>query len=112
MNPQNPIHNQIANDIKKYPVVVFMKGTKEAPLCGFSHTVVEIFKMLGAPIHSVDVLSDPTVRDGIKSYTNWPTIPQVFVKGEFIGGCDITRDLFESGELEKKVKSALSPQNS
>lgn len=80
-----------------------MKGTKDAPLCGFSHTVVEIFKTLGAPVHSVDVLSNPAIRDGIKTFTNWPTIPQVFVKGEFIGGCDIIRDLYESGELAKKL---------
>lgn len=108
----NPAHEEITKAIQKYPVVVYMKGTKEAPLCGFSHTVVEIFKTLGAPVHSVDVLSNPTVRDAIKTFTNWPTIPQVFVKGEFIGGCDIIRDLYESGELEKKLKTALTPQNS
>lgn len=105
---QDPIHEQIETDIKKFPVVVYMKGTKEAPLCGFSHTVVEIFKRLNAPVHTVDVLANPAIREGIKTFTNWPTIPQVFVKGEFIGGCDITRDLYQNGELAKKLSGVVS----
>ena len=84
-----------ANDI-----VLYMKGTPTFPQCGFSSTVVQVFDYLGAEYASVNVLEDPMIRQGIKDYNNWPTIPQVFVKGEFIGGCDIVREMFESGELK------------
>lgn len=104
---QNPIHELIEADVRKFPVVVFIKGTKEAPMCGFSHTVIEIFKSLNTPVHAVDVLSNPAIREGIKTYTNWPTVPQVFIKGEFIGGCDITRELYENGDLQKKLQTVL-----
>lgn len=80
-------------------VVLFMKGTPTFPQCGFSSTVVQILDYIGADYGAVNVLEDPEVRQGIKDYNNWPTIPQVFVKGEFIGGCDIVKEMFETGEL-------------
>jgi len=81
-------------------VVLFMKGTPVFPQCGFSSTVVQILDYLGVDYESVNVLEDPAIRQGIKEYNNWPTIPQIFVKGEFIGGCDIMREMFETGELK------------
>ena len=84
-------------------VVLFMKGTREAPRCGFSASVVEILEGLGAKYRTVDVLADPEVREGIKAYSDWPTIPQLYIKGEFVGGADIAQELFASGELQKKL---------
>jgi monothiol glutaredoxin len=80
-------------------VVLFMKGTPAAPQCGFSAAVAEILSRLAVPFKSVDVLSDLEIREGIKAFSNWPTIPQLYVKGEFIGGCDIVREMFQTGEL-------------
>lgn len=80
-------------------VVLFMKGTPTFPQCGFSSTVVQILDYIGADYGAVNVLEDPEIRQGIKDYNNWPTIPQIFVKGEFIGGCDIVKEMFETGEL-------------
>ncbi len=80
-------------------VVLFMKGTPTFPQCGFSSTVVQILDYIGADYGAVNVLDDPEIRQGIKDYNNWPTIPQIFVKGEFIGGCDIVKEMFETGEL-------------
>ena len=99
---------QIKNTVTSNDVVLYMKGTPTFPQCGFSSTVVQILDYLGAEYHSVNVLDDQDIRQGIKDYNNWPTIPQIFVKGEFIGGCDILREMFETGELksflaEKKV---------
>ena len=93
------IQTSIDNAVKGNDVLLFMKGTPDFPQCGFSSTVVQVFDYLGADYHSVNVLEDPEVRQGIKEVNNWPTIPQVFVKGEFIGGCDIVREMFETGEL-------------
>jgi len=95
----NPAHAQIAETVGANDVVLFMKGTPTFPQCGFSSTVVQVFDYLGVNYASVNVLENPEVRQGIKDVNNWPTIPQVFVKGEFIGGCDIVREMFESGEL-------------
>jgi len=81
-------------------VVLFMKGDKDMPMCGFSGSVVRILDKLGANFISVNVLEDESIRSGIKNYTNWPTIPQLYVKGEFVGGCDIVTDMFSSGELK------------
>ena len=96
---------EVKERIKKlvcgHPVMLFMKGTPEAPQCGFSARVVEILKFIKVPFASFDVLSDEGVRQGIKEYTRWPTIPQLYVKGEFVGGCDIVQEQFENGELEK-----------
>ena len=92
--------------VDTHPVVVFMKGTKTFPQCGFSATVVEVMKRLGTDFQDVNVLADPAIRQGIKDFTNWPTIPQVYVGGKFVGGCDIVRDMYTSGELEPLVREA------
>jgi len=89
-------------------VLVFMKGNKLMPQCGFSNTVVQILNNLGVPYETVDVLSDPEIRQGIKDYSHWPTIPQVYIKGEFIGGCDIMIELYQKGELQEKLEVALA----
>lgn len=90
---------RIQDIISKDDVVLFMKGNPDFPQCGFSATVVGILKQTGVPFSSVDVLQDPFVREGIKEFSNWPTIPQLYVKGEFLGGCDIVREMFQQGEL-------------
>lgn len=102
---------QIAKKVSENDVVLYMKGTPTFPQCGFSSTVVQVFDYLGVNYASVNVLEDMDIRQGIKEVNNWPTIPQVFIKGEFIGGCDIVREMFESGELhtlltEKGVETA------
>ena len=94
------IHDRIAADIASGDVVLFMKGTPVFPQCGFSAAVVQILSELGVKFKAVDVLKDPEVRDGIKTYSNWPTIPQLYVKGEFVGGCDIIREMYENDELK------------
>jgi len=94
------VNDQIKNTVTSNDIVLYMKGTPTFPQCGFSSTVVQIFDYLGAKYASVNVLDDSEVRQGIKDFNNWPTVPQVFVKGEFIGGCDIMREMFETGELK------------
>ena len=89
-------------------VLVFMKGSKLMPQCGFSNNVVQIFNTLGVPYETVDVLADPEVRQGIKEYSDWPTIPQIYVNGEFVGGSDIAIEMYQSGELEEMVNVALA----
>lgn len=91
---------RIQSEIDETPVVLFMKGTPVFPQCGFSATVVQVLTHLGVPFKGVNVLEDGDVREGIKQFSNWPTIPQLYVKGEFVGGCDIIREMYESGELE------------
>ena len=98
------IESAIANN----RVCIFMKGNRNFPMCGFSAATVEIFEELGAPYGTVDVLTDPELREEIKAYSNWPTIPQVYIDGKFVGGCDIVRELYETGELQGLVKSALA----
>jgi len=98
------VQNQIAQTIKESPIVLFVKGTPEMPQCGFSKGVMDLFEDIGVPFKTVDVLSDPAIRDGIKRFTNWPTIPQIFIRGQFVGGFDIIRDLYEKGELKEMVK--------
>lgn len=103
------IFDQIKKDISENEVVLYMKGTPAFPKCGFSNVVVQVLTRLGVTFKGVDILEDDELRQGIKDFTNWPTIPQLYVKGEFIGGCDIVREMYESGELktlleEKKVK--------
>jgi monothiol glutaredoxin len=106
----NPIFEQIEKDIHENDIVLFMKGTRKIPQCGFSATVVQIFERLGVDaIKDVDVLKDPEIREGIKQYTNWPTVPQLYVKGEFVGGCDIVREMFQSGELQQLLKEKGVP---
>jgi monothiol glutaredoxin len=91
---------RIAEDVKNNDVLLYMKGTPVFPQCGFSSMAVQILSNLGVKFKAVDVLSDPEVREGIKSFSNWPTIPQLYVKGEFVGGADIMREMFEGGELK------------
>jgi monothiol glutaredoxin len=102
------LQQRIDQLIGSSPVYVFMKGTKLMPQCGFSNNVVQILQSLGIPFASFDVLSDPEIRQGIKEYSNWPTIPQVYVKGEFIGGSDILIEMYNSGELREKLEVALA----
>jgi len=97
----NAAHDRIRQDIGDNPVVLFMKGSPVFPQCGFSAAVVQILSHLGVKFKGMDVLSDPEIRQGIKEFSNWPTIPQLYVKGEFIGGCDIIREMFETGELQQ-----------
>ena len=98
------VTKKVEEDIKSNKIIIFMKGTKDAPQCGFSAAVVDIFKLLGAPFETRDVLQDSELREAVKQYTKWPTIPQVFINGKFIGGCDITREMFQNGELQNLVK--------
>jgi len=93
------VQTRIGDEVKSNPVVVFMKGTPVFPQCGFSAAVVQILSQLGVKFKAIDVLKDPEIRQGIKEYSNWPTIPQLYVKGEFVGGADIIREMFESEEL-------------
>ena len=95
------INEKIKEFNKENEVVLYMKGNPTFPQCGFSSTVVQILKHLGVNFHSHDVLQNEDLRDGIKKYSNWPTIPQLYVKEEFVGGCDIIREMFESGELKQ-----------
>ena len=98
------IHEFIDNEVKGTDVVLFMKGTPQFPQCGFSGQVVQILDYLGLDYKGVNVLADQEIREGIKQYSNWPTIPQLYVKGEFIGGCDIIREMFQSGELQNHLQ--------
>jgi monothiol glutaredoxin len=95
----------IKKTIASNDVVVFMKGTKQFPQCGFSGQVAQIMSHLGVEYKDVNVLEDMAIRDGIKQFTNWPTIPQIYVKGEFVGGCDIVREMFQSGELAEELSA-------
>lgn len=100
----DPTDQRIKDIIASTDVVLFMKGIPAAPQCGFSGTVVQILNGLGVPFTGINVLADPELRDGIKSFSNWPTIPQLYVKGEFVGGCDIVREMFKLGELAAVLK--------
>jgi monothiol glutaredoxin len=105
------IHDRIAQDIAAHDVVLFMKGTPVFPQCGFSAAVVQVLSEEGVKFKSFDVLQDPELRDGIKLFSNWPTIPQLYVKGEFVGGCDIVREMHESGELKTLlVQKGILPE--
>jgi len=105
----NPVFEQIQKDIGGNDVVLYMKGSPVFPQCGFSAAVVEVLSRLGVKFKGVDVLTDPGVRDGIKQFSNWPTIPQLYVKGEFVGGCDIVREMFASGELAQLIQEKGVP---
>ena len=97
----NPAFTRIRREIEDNPVVLFMKGTPAFPQCGFSAAVVHALSQMGVKFKGIDVLVDPEVRQGIKDFSNWPTIPQLYVKGELVGGCDIVRDMYETGELQQ-----------
>ena len=96
---ENPVHDFIGRTVAEHPVVLFMKGVPDQPRCGFSSVVVQILDHLGVDFVGVDVLQSDELRDGIKTFSDWPTIPQLYVKGEFVGGSDIVREMFQSGEL-------------
>ena len=96
-------HQKIDELVKQNKILVFMKGNKLMPQCGFSNNVVQILNTLGVPYETVDVLADPEIRQGIKEYSNWPTIPQIYINGEFIGGSDIAIELYQKGELQEMV---------
>jgi monothiol glutaredoxin len=101
------VTQQIEQSVRNNKIMIFMKGTRNFPQCGFSAATVQVFENLGVPFETADVLADQDLREGIKRYTNWPTIPQVFINGKFVGGCDIIRELYENGELETLVKAAV-----
>jgi monothiol glutaredoxin len=104
MTDSNDVAARIADDVRSHPVVLFMKGSPVFPQCGFSAQVVQILSELGVKFQSYDVLSDDDLRQGIKEFSNWPTIPQLYVQGEFVGGCDIVREMYLSGELAELMK--------
>jgi len=107
-----PVSERIRDIVENNDVVLFMKGVPAAPQCGFSQTAVQILAAVGAPFGAVNVLADNEIREGVKAYANWPTIPQLYIKGQFVGGCDIMRDMYQSGELVGFLESsgvALQP---
>ena len=101
----NEIQESIKNVVESNDVVLFMKGTKETPQCGFSNAIVNILSFMNLDFKDVNVLDDDDLREGVKIFTDWPTIPQLYVKGEFVGGCDIIQDMYKSGELSEVLKS-------
>jgi len=101
------VQETIKQQVEGHPVVLYMKGNPQQPMCGFSATASQLLKMCGAQdVYTVDVLQDQEIREGIKQYANWPTIPQLYVNGEFVGGCDIMREMYQSGELQKLIGDA------
>ena len=104
MTDNQVLDHRIGEEIAANDVVLFMKGTPQFPQCGFSAAVTNVLLQLGVPFKGVDVLADDAVRQGIKAFSNWPTIPQVYVKGEFVGGCDIVREMHKSGELQRLLE--------
>ena len=100
----NPVLAKIKEEIDENPVVLFMKGTPMFPQCGFSAAVTQVLTHVGVKFKGVDVLADDSLREGIKAFSDWPTIPQLYVQGEFIGGCDIVREMYETGELQKLLE--------
>lgn len=102
---ENPAFARIEADIQNHDIVLYMKGSKKLPQCGFSATVAAVMERLGITEYKdINVLADAEIREGIKAYSNWPTIPQLYIKGEFIGGCDIVRDMYQAGELQALLK--------
>ena len=105
MTDANPVLSRIETDVRANPVVLYMKGSPVFPQCGFSAQVVQVLSELGVKFQSYDVLADDDLRQGIKEYSNWPTIPQLYVQGEFVGGCDIISEMYLSGELAELLKN-------
>ena len=103
------VHDRIRQQVTDNPVVLFMKGTPVFPQCGFSATVVQILSHMGVKFKGIDVLADSSVREGIKEFSSWPTIPQLYIKGEFVGGCDIVREMYETGELQQVLEQKGVP---
>jgi monothiol glutaredoxin len=108
----NPAVTRIQNEIEQHPVMLYMKGTPVFPQCGFSARVVQILSHLEVPFHSANVLEDMELREGIKEFSNWPTIPQLYVNGEFVGGCDIVTEMYQSGELDTLLTEKGVPHKS
>ena len=106
------VKDLISNEIKNNEVCLFMKGTPDAPQCGFSMAVSNILKILKIEFQSVNVLENESIRQGIKEFSDWPTIPQLYIKGEFVGGCDIVKEMYENGELKTKLSSLGISQKS
>ena len=106
----DPVHAFIAQTVADHDVVLFMKGTPQFPQCGFSGQIVQILDYLGVPYKGLNVLESDELRNAIKAYSNWPTIPQLYVKGEFVGGCDIVREMYASGELKKLLDDKGVPR--
>ena len=96
----SPVHERIQSEINANPVMLYMKGNAMFPQCGFSARVVQILTHMGVPFQTANVLEDPELREGVKQFSSWPTVPQLYVKGEFVGGCDIVTEMYQSGELE------------
>jgi monothiol glutaredoxin len=105
----DPVQTYLAELVTTHPVVLFMKGTPARPQCGFSAATVDVLRRYDVAVHAVDVLSDPALRQGIKAYSDWPTIPQLYVGGAFVGGCDIIREMHASGELGELIASSSLP---
>jgi len=105
----NAVAERIRRDITENDVVLYMKGTPVFPQCGFSAAVVQVLSHLGVKFKGIDILVDPSLREGIKTFSNWPTIPQLYIKGEFIGGCDIVREMFQTGELTELLNTRGIP---
>ena len=107
MDVQQQIKEQVTNN----PVVLYMKGTPQAPMCGFSATAVQILRACNLPLFfSVNVLEEPEIREGVKVFSNWPTLPQLYIRGEFIGGCDIMREMYQAGELQQLLEGLAAPE--
>jgi monothiol glutaredoxin len=102
---EQDVQDWIGKQIAASDVVLFMKGTKDMPQCGFSMQVAQILNHLGVDFKDINVLEDISVREGVKAYSNWPTVPQLYVKGEFVGGCDIVREMFQAGELQEMLNT-------
>ena len=101
------VNETIKQQVEGHPIVLYMKGSPQFPQCGFSATATQLLKMAGAEgVYTVDVLQNPEIREGIKQFANWPTIPQLYVNGEFVGGCDIMKEMYQSGELQKLLTEA------
>ncbi len=105
MDEVSQCKEQIAKDVQNNPIVLFMKGNKVTPQCGFSGQVVSILNEIGAEFETRDILTDPVLREAIKQFSDWPTLPQLYINGEFIGGCDIVTELYQSGELQKLIQN-------
>jgi monothiol glutaredoxin len=111
MSEANPVFERIREDIESSPVVLYMKGTPVFPQCGFSAQVVQVLSVMGVKFKAHNVLEDDELREGIKAFSSWPTVPQLYVKGEFVGGCDIVREMYQSGELaELLAEKGIEPQ--
>ena len=102
------VNERIKKQLDTYPVLLYMKGTPDFPQCGFSAKTVSVLRAAGAKFAYINIFEDPEIREGLKAYSNWPTFPQLYVKGELVGGCDITLDLYQSGQLQKMLKEAVA----